>query len=118
MLFGLSLMAEAAPPGPATPSSPFGDFTLFVPFLLILVVFYFLIMMPARRQEKQRQALVAALKKNDKIQNSGGIIGIVESIKDKEDELVLRGGIRITRSSVVRVVPPDDAGKEQKSGGA
>ena len=91
---------------------------MFMPFLLILAVFYFLIMMPARRQEKQRQALVAALKKNDKVVNSGGIIGIVESIKDKEDESCCSGRLRITRSSVSARDPPDDASKEQKSGGA
>lgn len=113
MSFGFLLIADAAPT-----SSPLGGFEMFVPFLLILVVFYFLIMMPARRQEKQRQALVAALKKNDKVVNSGGVIGIVDSIKEKEDEIVLRGGVRITRSSVVRVVPPEDSSKEQKPGGA
>jgi preprotein translocase subunit YajC len=61
--------------------------------------------------------LVAALKKNDKIINSGGIIGVVESIKEKENEVVLRGGLRVTKSSIVQIVT-EDTTKEQKEGGA
>ncbi|MBV9122604.1 MAG: preprotein translocase subunit YajC, partial [Planctomycetes bacterium] len=84
----------------------------------IFVAFYFLMILPAQRKEKQRKAqILAHLKKNDKIVNTGGIIGIVDSIKEKDDEVVLRGGMRITLSSIERVVP-EDAGKEQKAGGA
>ena len=56
--------------------------------------------------------MVSTLKKNDKIVNSGGIIGIVESVKEKENEVVLRGGLRITRASIVQVVS-EEAPKEQ-----
>src|SRR5947209_15294278 len=79
------------------------------PFLLIGLAFVFLIIMPARRQEKQRQALIMALKKNDRVVNSGGLIGVVESIKENADEVVLRGGLRITRSSIQRIIPPQEA---------
>jgi preprotein translocase subunit YajC len=82
---------------------------------MMLFLGYMLLMRPARAQEKQRKAMVEALKKNDKIINSGGIIGTVESVKDKEDEVVLRGGLRITKSSIVRVVTADDS-KDQKEG--
>src|SRR5438128_1873190 len=79
-------------------------FQWLVLWLPLLVVFYFLIILPMRRQEKQRKALIGSLKKNDKIINSGGIIGIVESVKSPEDEVVLRGGLRVTLSSIVKVV--------------
>ena len=98
-----------------TSSEP-GWFSL-LPFAGIAVLFYFLMIAPMRRQEKQRQSLVASLKKNDKIINSGGIIGIVESVKEKENEVVLRGGLRVTKASIVQVVH-EDASKEQKDGGA
>ena len=70
-----------------------------------------------KRQEKQRQAMVSTLKKNDKVINSGGIIGIVESVKENENEVVLRGGLRITKASIVQVVT-EEAPKEQKEGKA
>jgi preprotein translocase subunit YajC len=88
-----------------------------LPFAGIAVLFYFLMIAPMRRQEKQRQALVSTLKKNDKIINSGGIIGIVESVKEKENEVVLRGGLRVTKASIVQVVS-EDPSKDQKDGGA
>src|SRR5712692_3530223 len=112
MLIGLLLAVEET----AKQSDAPGWFTL-LPFAGIAVLFYFLMIAPMRRQEKQRQALVSTLKKNDKVINSGGIIGIVESVKEKENEVVLRGGLRITRASIVQVVS-EDANKEQKNGGA
>jgi preprotein translocase subunit YajC len=90
------------------------NFALIIP---LVALFYFLMIAPMRRQEKQRQALVAKLKKNDKIINSGGIIGIVESIKEKENEVVLRGGLRVTRASIVQVIS-EEAAKEPKESGA
>jgi preprotein translocase subunit YajC len=111
MLFSLLLLAEEGQ-GQAAPSgSPFGG--IMIPMLLIFLVwFYFLSIRPQRAQEKQRKALVAALKKNDRIINSGGIIGVVDSIKEKEDEVVLKGGIRILRSSIQRVIPPEEPANE------
>ena len=85
----------------------------FMPFVAIAALFYFLMIAPMKRQEKQRQVLVSTLKKNDKIINSGGIIGIVESVKEKENEVVLKGGLRVTKASIVQVVT-EDAAKEQK----
>jgi preprotein translocase subunit YajC len=100
-----------------TSSEPGGGLLSLLPFAGIAVLFYFLMIAPMRRQEKQRQALVSTLKKNDKIINSGGIIGIVESVKEKENEVVLRGGLRVTKASIVQVVS-EDPSKEQKDGGA
>jgi preprotein translocase subunit YajC len=110
MLFALLLAAEGQPTeGPPWWSS--------LPMILpIFLLAYLLLLRPARTQDKQRQALLAGLKKNDKVVNSGGIIGIVDSVKEKDDEVVLRGGLRITRSSIVRIITPDD--KEQKEAGA
>src|SRR5215210_906957 len=106
MLFAVLLWAE----GEQAPSNPLAG--MMVPMLLMLVVGYFLLMRPMQKQEKQRQALVASLKKNDEVVTSGGIIGVVDSIKDKKDEVVLKGGLRITKSSIVRVVNPEEAARK------
>ena len=97
----------------AQQQSPFESFMPFVPLLAILFIGYFLLWRPARRQEAERRAMVSAVKENDKIVNSGGIIGVVASIKDKEDEVVLKGGIRITKSSIVRVVREESAKEKE-----
>ena len=101
----------------AQPTGQAPGWVSMMPILLVGILFVLLVFAPMRRQEKQRQALVAGLKKNDKIINSGGIIGIVESVKEKENEVVLRGGLRVTKASIVQVVR-EDAAKESKEGGA
>jgi preprotein translocase subunit YajC len=114
MLFSLLLAVDEAANKGASDAP--GWFNL-VPFAAIPILFYFLMIAPVRKQEKQRQALVSNLKKNDKIINSGGIIGIVESVKEKENEVVLRGGLRVTKTSIVQVVT-EDSNKDQKEAGA
>jgi preprotein translocase subunit YajC len=88
------------------------------PMLAVLALFWFFMMRPMNQEKKQRAAMIAALKKNDRIVNQGGIIGVVDSIKDAEDEVVLKGGTRILKSSIVRVLPPGDGAKDQKEAGA
>jgi preprotein translocase subunit YajC len=120
MLYSLLLLADQATgqEGGGNPNAgnPLGGLGGMLPsLLLILVVGYFLMIRPMQRQEKQRQALIAGVKKNDRIVNQGGIIGVVESIKD--EEVLLKGGLRVTKSSIVKVIPPEGA-TEQKEGGA
>jgi preprotein translocase subunit YajC len=72
-------------------------------FLILGLLFMLMVWMPGRKQEKKRKEQLSKLKKGDRIVNSGGIIGVVDSIKDKDEEVVLKGGLRITRSSIVRI---------------
>jgi len=114
MLAHLFLLAEQAPDAQGQGNLLF---TLF-PFLIIGVLGWFLMIRPMKRQEHERQALLAALKKNDKVVTSGGIIGIVASIKEKEDEVTLKVDessnvrLRVTKGSIVRILGGDEAGKE------
>jgi preprotein translocase subunit YajC len=109
MLYALILFAqqeqEQAPPQ-GNPYSPL------IMMGLIFLLGYFLLMRPAQKQEKERRALIAKLKKNDRIINSGGIIGTVDSIKEQDDEVILKGGVHILRSSIVKIVNSDEANKE------
>lgn len=78
----------------------------------LMLMFYFVLLRPQQRQERDRLRMISLLKKNDKVINQGGIIGVIDSIKEREDEVVLKGGIRITKSSIVRVVT-EEPGKDQ-----
>src|SRR5438128_12097702 len=102
MLSAFLLLAQAQPDAGATQSPGGGLASMFVPLVLIFVVFYFLILRPAKRQEQERVAMLGTLKKNDKVITSGGLIGIVYSIKDKEEEVVLK----VDDSSNVRLRVP------------
>src|SRR2546421_551345 len=63
----------------------------FLPLIgMIAVMFYFLMYLPNRKEKQQRQALMSALKKNDKVVTIGGIIGVVQNIKEGTDEVTIR----------------------------
>ena len=116
MLFALMLLADGEQ----------GGAPAWTPFLMLLpmvLVFYLFVMRPAKRQEAQRQALVNALKKNDKVLTSSGIIGTVVSISEKEDEVTVRVDdnckLRMLKSSINRNLTQEEAAKkpvEQKAG--
>ena len=112
MLYAVVLFAEDKPD-----ANPFGG--IMIPFLLMMVLFFFLIVMPARRRERQqRESLFANLKKNDEVVTMSGIIGIVANIHPTKDEVTLKVDessnlrIRVLRSSIARIMGPEDAAKD------
>ena len=56
----------------------------FIPLILIFVIFYFFLIRPQQKKVKDHKAMVEALKRGDKVINSGGILGTVERIIDNE----------------------------------
>jgi preprotein translocase subunit YajC len=63
-----------------TPGSPI---QALIPFIFIFVVFYFLLIRPQQKKQKEHQAMIANLKKNDEIVTTGGIHGTIVNIKEK-----------------------------------
>jgi preprotein translocase subunit YajC len=117
MLFALHILF--ADEGGAQPQG--GQWLTLAPFLLLPLI-YLLFMRPMRKQQKEQQAMLAALKKNDKVITSGGLIGIVANVKDDEVTLKVDESsnvrLRVTKSSIARVVREPEAGKEEKEGAA
>ncbi len=92
-------------------SDPFSG--MFFPMLmLILVMMITFTMLGQRRDKKKRKALLGAVKKHDRIQTVGGVIGSVVEIKT--DTVVLKvdetSNTRITfaRSAVQQVLTTAD----------
>ena len=56
--------------------------------LLLIPVLYLMVFRPQQKRQKQWQEMLTALKTGDKVTTSGGIRGVVMSIKD--DTIVLR----------------------------
>ena len=56
----------------------------FIPLILIFVIFYFFLIRPQQKKVKDHKAMVEALKRGDKVNTSGGILGTVERIIDNE----------------------------------
>lgn len=94
--------------------------TLF-PFVLLVVVFYVLLIRPQRKKEKERQSLIAQLKKNDKVVTNGGIFGTVVSARDPWIVLKIDENsdarMKVLKSSVAGLADAFEAGEEGKDGG-
>ena len=52
------------------------------PMILNIVVMYFILIRPQRKKDKEAKAMLAALKKGDRICTIGGIYGTITNIKD------------------------------------
>jgi preprotein translocase subunit YajC len=85
------------------------------PFFLIglMLLFWVVVILPmSRRQKKEQEQMLATLKRGTKVMISGGIIGIIVSAKDGEDEIVIRSEdtrLRVKRTGVIQVLGSDEA---------
>jgi preprotein translocase subunit YajC len=81
----------------AAAQSPEFSLSSFVPLVLIFAVFYFLIVRPQSKKMKDHQAMVNNLKIGNKVVTSGGIIGVVKEIDQKENqiEVEIAEGVKI-----------------------
>ena len=102
-----TLLADNPPAGPQQMGAP--ALAQFAPFVLIFVVMYLFMIRPANKQRREQQAMLAAMKNNDKVLTSAGIIGIVVSFKEGDDEVTLKvdkdtnSRVRVLKSSIVRI---------------
>lgn len=88
--------------GGADPSSAFMQL---IPLVLVFVVFYFLLIRPQQQARKKLMETIAAIKKNDIVVTSGGMIGKVKSVADDELRLELAPNVdvRVLRYSITEV---------------
>lgn len=99
--------SPGAPGSTAQPTSPPG-WTQFIPLILIVVIFYFFVIRSKRTQDKKRNEMLNQLKKGDRIQTIGGVLGTV--VEAREDDVLVKVDessntkIRFARSAIHRVV--------------
>jgi len=116
------LLAQAQGGQPPAGQSPAGGlFDNPMLFLLVpgIILFYFLFLRPMRRQEQERQALLNAVKKDDKVITHAGIYGTVISVAEKEDEIVVKVAdnvrLKMVKNSIMRNLTNEEAAKEAEA---
>lgn len=92
---------------------------MLVLFAGLFFIWWFLYLGPQMKRQKQKQKMVDALKKGDRIVTRGGLVGTVLSVKEKEKIVVLRLGenvkIEVVRNAVEGVLKDEPAdGKEKE----
>lgn len=97
-------------------SSPAGSSLLFIMIPAVLMVIIFS-MMGQRRDRKKKDAMLSAVKKHDRVQTIGGVLGSVVDVKP--DTVVLKvdesSNTRITfaRSSIQQVISSGKNGDDE-----
>lgn len=100
---------QNAPPQPPA-ANPIG---MILPMLAIGLLMWVMLIRPQRRERAAREAMVAALKKNDRVITVSGIYGVVTNVRPEADEVTVRVDdtsntrIRMTMSSILRVLGDD-----------
>ena len=93
-------------------------------FALIILIFYFLIYRPQKKRDKEAKAMLAAMKKGDKVVTIGGIHGTIVTVKDKTVVVKVDDSARIefskeaissVRSNDAAKTAPEVAKKEKKA---
>jgi len=81
------------------------------PLILIVAVFYMLVIRPQQRRQKQLQETIASLKVNDRVITTGGIIGVIATVRDSS--FIIRTAdktvVEVARSAIADL---DRDGKE------
>ncbi len=109
------LFAEAegggAPPGGAGAGG--GDQMMrMLPMYIIAfgAMWYFLFHLPMKRERTRQAALLAAVKKNDRVLTTSGIYGVVTNVSKESNEVTLRideatnAKLRLTLNSIAQVL--------------
>jgi preprotein translocase subunit YajC len=73
-------------------------------------LFWFLLIRPQQREKKQRETMLSAVKKNDRVITVGGIYGLVTNVDREKDEITVKVDeaanvkVRVTMGSIARVM--------------
>ncbi|MGH6976967.1 MAG: preprotein translocase subunit YajC [Stellaceae bacterium] len=76
------------------------------PLALIFVVFYFFLIRPQQKKAKETKAMIAAVRRGDRVVTGGGIIGTVAKVVNDEVlvDIADNTRVRVVRSTIVNVL--------------
>ena len=80
-----------------------GEFSQFVPLLLIFAVAYFFMIRPQIKRQKDEKRFAGELKKGDRIVTKSGMYGKVVDLNDKDFSCIIEtmaGRIKFDRSAI------------------
>ncbi len=106
--------AQAAGAGGGT------DFSFLIMMVLLFMVFYFLLIRPQQKKVKLHKAMVAALKRGDKVVTQGGVYATVSKVvSDAELQVEIAEGVRIrlVKGTISEVLSKPEPAKAKGSAG-
>ena len=84
-----------------------------MPIILVMIIFYFLLIRPQQKRAKQHKAMLAELKRGDKIITNGGLTGTIVKVVDESEtievEIAKDVKVNVVRSMIADVRDKDAA---------
>ena len=82
-----------------------GGLAQLLPIFLIIAVFYVLLIRPQQKRQRQLQETISTLKIGDRVVTTGGIIGVITTIRDSS--FIIRSAdksiLEIARSAIAGI---------------
>jgi preprotein translocase subunit YajC len=105
-----NLIILMAPQGEGGP----GLMSNLILFGSIILIFYFMIIRPQQKRAKDRQKMLDAVKKGDKIITSGGMYGTVAGLDEKTVLVQIADNVKvkIDRGSIATIVSESEPEKK------
>src|SRR5436190_21303457 len=100
------VLAMGAPPASGTSTNPQADLIRMIgTFVVFGAIFYFVLIRPQQKRAKQQAELLKSIKRGDKVVTTGGIIGLVVSVKEKSVTIKSDDAkIEITKAAVGEIL--------------
>ena len=108
-------LAYAMGPSPAGGGNGGGIMSVLPLMIGMFAIMYFLIIRPQQKQRKDREALLSAVKKGDRVVTSSGLYGTVVGLSEHTVTLKVAEQVKLEfeRSAIGRIVPA--AGEKESS---
>jgi preprotein translocase subunit YajC len=92
----------------------------FLPIIIMIAIFYFLLIRPQQKRAKQRNAMLSALKKGDKVVTIGGMHGTIQDLTEDTVTLRIAHNVNVTfdRGAINSVVAGSAAATPASAGDA
>jgi len=86
-------------------------------FALMFAVLYFMMIRPQQQRAKQHKAMLAALRRGDRIVTAGGIIGTVAKVVNDNEisvDIAENVRVRVVRSTITQVLAKTEPAAKSK----
>ncbi|MDR0993945.1 MAG: preprotein translocase subunit YajC [Verrucomicrobiota bacterium] len=107
----LQMIAMMGAPAGGEGAEPQSGMFMFIWLGLMIALFYFMLIRPTKRREKQRQALLAAIKTGDHVLFGGGMLGVVSNVKEKTVVVKIAEGVKVevVRGAISQILEKGDS---------
>lgn len=114
----MTVVAMMGAPGGGEGGGQNSSIFMFVCLGLMVALFYFMLIRPQKRREKERQALLSAVKTGDRVLFGGGFLGVVANVKEKTLVVKIADNVKveIVRGAVSQVLDKGEMPEEDTKG--